>query len=80
MAYTAINWFRDTPKTESTFYLRFQTIPAEEKVIFAEIRRVKESFNLFSRLCKWWAVRCTYGSILIITAYFLGIGTVRVEA
>ncbi|MBN2312577.1 MAG: hypothetical protein JXM79_01520 [Sedimentisphaerales bacterium] len=55
--YKAINWFHDTPKTESAFYLRFQTMSAEEKAILSDFWHVKESFDLFSHLCKWWAVK-----------------------
>ena len=50
----------------------FKTIPTEDKVILAEIRRVKESLSLFSRICKWWAVRCAQVSIFIIAFYFWG--------
>ena len=55
--YKALQWFGNTPRTESAFYLRFQTIPEEEKMLLAEFWHVTESFDLFSHICKWWAVK-----------------------
>lgn len=56
-AYKALNWFHDTPKTESAMYLRFQMMPDEYLKALKAFYNRKMDMDIFSLICKWWAVK-----------------------
>ena len=58
MAYQGLQWFHDTPKTESAMYLRFQTLPKPLYEALMKFYSLKTDMQLFSYICKWWAVKC----------------------
>ena len=58
LAYKGLQWFHDTPKTESAFYIRFQTLPKEYEDALSRTYHCKTQMQVFFRICKWWAVKC----------------------
>ena len=57
-AYKALNWFHDTPKTESAMYIRFQMMPEDLLNALMTFYRCTTEMEVFSSICKWWAVQC----------------------
>ena len=56
-AYKAIQWFHDTPKTESAMYIRFQMMPKDLLNSIIKFYRCTTEMEVFSWICKWWAVK-----------------------
>lgn len=54
-AYEALNFFKDTEKTEGAFYLRFQVMPKEKLNILKRFYK-KEEWQIFKLICKFWNV------------------------
>ncbi|MEJ2700956.1 MAG: hypothetical protein P8Z79_00795 [Sedimentisphaerales bacterium] len=60
-AYEALKWFKETPKTESAMYIRFQTMPTQARRVLAAFYGRDRDMDLFSLICKWWGVKCAQG-------------------
>jgi hypothetical protein len=55
-AYEALNFFRDTEKTEGAFYLRFQVMPEEKLKILKRFYKKEEDWQIFKLICLFWNV------------------------
>ena len=54
--YEAMNFFKSTPKTEESFYLRFQVMPVEYKNTIKSYYQLAEEWQVFKKICKFWNV------------------------
>ncbi len=57
LAYKGLQWFHDTPKTESAMYIRFQTLPKASYDALTTFYHCTTDIELFSLICKWWCVK-----------------------
>jgi hypothetical protein len=55
-AYEALNFFRDTEKTEGAFYLRFQIMPKEKLNLLKRFYKKDQDWQIFKLICLFWNV------------------------
>ena len=55
-AWEAVRFFRETPRTEEAFYLRFQLLGASERRILKDHWKLRDDWTLYRRLCRFWGV------------------------
>jgi hypothetical protein len=53
----ALKWFEDTPKTESAFYIRFQTLSPVKKQTPMTFWHLTDDHILFCHICTYWVVK-----------------------
>ena len=54
--YEAMNFFMHTPKTEESFYLRFQVMPIKYKNSIKSYYQLNEEWQIFKNICKFWNI------------------------
>jgi hypothetical protein len=55
-------FFGDTPKNELAFWRRFEEVSTAEAIFLSEIYRTRSRWELFERICCFWAVRIGPGA------------------
>ena len=55
-AWEAARFFRDTPRTEEAFYLRFELLGAQQRRILKNHWKLRDDWTLYRRLCRFWGV------------------------
>ena len=51
-----MRFFRETPRTEEAFYLRFQLLGARERRVLKNHWKLRDDWTLYRRLCRFWGV------------------------
>ena len=54
--WATLKWFKDTPKTEEEFYLRYRDLPDEDVTFLKSFYNVSEDWDLFRMICKFWDI------------------------
>jgi len=54
--YDIMKFFRDTPRTESAFYLRFQQMDQGDIRLLMSFYDIEEDWQVFKRICKFWNI------------------------
>jgi len=55
--YDLMKFFRNTPRTESAFYLRFQLMDPADISMLMTLYAVDEEWDVFKIICKYWNVK-----------------------
>jgi hypothetical protein len=55
--YDIMKFFKQTPRTESAFYIRFQKMTQEDIQLLMSYYEVNENWHVFKRICKFWNVK-----------------------
>ena len=54
--WATLKWFKETPKTEEEFYLRYKDLPDEDITFLKSFYNVSEDWDLFRMICKFWDI------------------------
>lgn len=52
----AMNFFKDTPKTEAAFFLRFQILPVEMLKCLESYYNTCDSWKIFNKIKNFWNI------------------------
>ena len=55
--YDIMKFFKQTPRTEGAFYIRFQKMPQDDIRLLMSFYDVDEDWHVFKRICKFWNER-----------------------
>jgi len=52
----AVQMFRETPRTEEAFYLRFQLLGRRDRRLLKRCWDLPDDWTLYRRLCRFWGI------------------------
>jgi len=55
--YDIMKFFKQTPRTEGAFYIRFQKMPQEDIRLLMTFYNIEEDWQVFKKICKFWNVK-----------------------